>query len=91
MDCNSNEVGNGDGDKGGKQATATAMATKRVMAIMMAVVGNKESYGNSGKSYGDGGEGGGQANPCSPRSKSLSLNIEYIFSIRASVRPSPYR
>ncbi len=29
-----------------------------------------------------------RGNLCSPRSKSLSLNIEYIFSVRPSVRPS---
>ena len=38
-----------------------------------------------------------QCNPCSPRSKSLSLNIlsKYFpcvcLSVRACVRPSPYR
>ncbi len=44
--------------KGGRQVTATA--TKRVMAMAIRVVGNKEGYGNSGKSDGDGVKVGGQ-------------------------------
>jgi hypothetical protein len=42
--------------------TAVATATKRMMAMAMTVVGNKEGIGNCGKSNGDGDEGGGQAN-----------------------------
>jgi hypothetical protein len=52
-----NEEGNGDGDKGGGQATV--MATKRVMATAtMVVLGDKEGNGNDGsKSDGDSNEG----------------------------------
>ncbi len=62
MDCNSNEEGNGDSDEGGKQATAVAMATKRMMATATRVVGNEEGNGDGGKSNGDGDKGGGRAN-----------------------------
>ncbi len=62
MDCNSNKEGNGDRDKGGRQATATAMASKRIMATAMTVVGDKEGIGDGGMSNGDGNESGGQAN-----------------------------
>ncbi len=37
----------------------TATATKRALAMAMRVVGNKEGNGVSGKSNGDGVEGGG--------------------------------
>ncbi len=46
------EEGNGDGNKGGRQATT--MVTKRAMATAMRVAGNKEGNGNGGKSNGNG-------------------------------------
>jgi hypothetical protein len=45
-------------NEGGKQATA--MGTKRAMAMAMRVVGNKKGNGNGGKSNGNGVKGGGQ-------------------------------
>jgi hypothetical protein len=38
-----------------------AMAIKRAMATATKVTGDKEGYGNGGKSNGDGNEGGGRA------------------------------
>jgi hypothetical protein len=49
-------AGNGDSDKGGRQAMATAM--KRAMVTTMRVVGNEEDDSNGGKSDGDGNKGG---------------------------------
>jgi hypothetical protein len=40
----------------------TVMATKRMMATATTLAGNEECNGDSGKSNGDGNEGGGQAN-----------------------------
>ncbi len=57
MDCNGNKEGNGDSNKGGRQAVVTA--TKRAMAKTTRVVGNKKGNGNGGKSDGDGDKGGG--------------------------------
>jgi hypothetical protein len=56
-DCNSNKEGNGDGNEGGRQATATS--TKREMAMARRVVGEEERNGDGGKSNGDGNKGGG--------------------------------
>ncbi len=50
--------GDGYGNKGGGQVTATA--TKRAMATAMRVAGDKESNGNGGKSNGNGIKGGGR-------------------------------
>ncbi len=58
-DGNSNEEGDGKGNKGGGQTTVMAM--KRAMAMASRVAGDKEGNDNSGKSDGDGIEGGGQA------------------------------
>ncbi len=55
MDCNSNEEGNGNDNKGGEQATV--MATKRAMAMATMVVGKKDGNGDGSKSNGDGNEG----------------------------------
>jgi hypothetical protein len=55
--CDGNKEGNGNGDKGGRQATA--MGTKRAMATGTWVVGNKEGDGNGSKSDGNGIKGGG--------------------------------
>jgi hypothetical protein len=52
-----NKEGDGNGNKGGRQAMATA--TKRVVVLVMRVAGNKEGNGNSGKSNGYGDKGGG--------------------------------
>jgi hypothetical protein len=52
----------GDGNKGGGQATATAMVTKTVIATATTVAGDKEGNCDGGKSIGDGNKGGGQAN-----------------------------
>ncbi len=49
-------------DEDGRQATATVMATKRVMATAMTLAGNKEGNDGSDKSNGDGNKGGGHAN-----------------------------
>jgi hypothetical protein len=57
VDCNGNKEGNGDSNKGGRQAVVTA--TKRAMAKTTRVVGNKKGNGNGGKSDGDGDKGGG--------------------------------
>jgi hypothetical protein len=48
---------NGDGNKGGRGAMATA--TKRAMAMATRVGGHKEGNGNGGKSGVDGNKGGG--------------------------------
>ncbi len=47
--------GDGDSDKGGRQATTAAM--KRAMVLVMRVACSKEGNGDSGKSYGDKGDG----------------------------------
>jgi hypothetical protein len=57
VDCNGIKEGDGDGNKGGGQATA--MGTKRTMAMATRVVGDKEGNDDGGKSDGDGNEGGG--------------------------------
>ncbi len=54
MDCNGNEEDNGDSNKGGEQATA--MATKRAMAMATRVRGDEEGNCNGNKSIGDGDE-----------------------------------
>ncbi len=46
-------------NKCGRQAME--MVTKRAMAMAMWVVGNKEGYGDGGKSNGNSVEGGGQS------------------------------
>jgi hypothetical protein len=56
VDCNGNKEGNGNGDKGGGQATA--MATKRVMAMATRVVRDKQGNSDGGKNNGNGGKGG---------------------------------
>ncbi len=62
MNCNSDKEGNCDSNEGGRQAMATAMTTKRVMATATMEAVNKEGNCDGGKSNGDGDEGGGQAN-----------------------------
>jgi hypothetical protein len=49
----------GDDEKGGGQATATVMATKRAMAAAMRVACNEEGDGDNNE--GDGDKGGGRA------------------------------
>jgi hypothetical protein len=62
VDCNGNKEGNGDSNKGGRQATMMAMATTRAMATATRMAGNKEGNGDGGKSNCNGDEGGGQSN-----------------------------
>ncbi len=57
MDYDGNKLGNGNSDKGGRQATAMAM--KRMMGMVMRVVGNKEGSGIGGKSDSDSDMGSG--------------------------------
>jgi hypothetical protein len=59
MNSGGRKEGNGNSNKGGRQAMTTV--TKRAMATSMRVTGNKESNGNGGKSDGDNDEGGGQS------------------------------
>jgi hypothetical protein len=58
MNGSGSKEGDGNGDKGGRQAMVTA--TKRVTATAMRVAGNNEGNGNGGKSDGDGVKGGGR-------------------------------
>jgi hypothetical protein len=62
VDCNSNKEGNCDGNEGSGQAMVMPTATKRMMATVTMVAGDKEGNGDGGKSNGDGDEGGGEAN-----------------------------
>jgi hypothetical protein len=51
--------GNGNGNEGGWQAKEVRR-TKRVVATVMRMAGDKEGNGNGGKSDGNGVEGGGR-------------------------------
>jgi hypothetical protein len=55
MNGGRSKEGDGNSDKGGERATA--MATKRAMAMVMRVAGNEEGNGDCGMSDGNGVEG----------------------------------
>jgi hypothetical protein len=56
VDCAGNKEGNGHGNEGDREATA--MVTKRAMATVTRVVGDKAGNGNSGTSNGNSNKGG---------------------------------